>query len=67
MAAGEDEYEVLYMGPGAEAAELYQRNLQRKANDNYNVERGILYYHQKGSSDWKQVQRTFEDKQPCKH
>ncbi len=40
-----------------------KRNLQRKANDNYNVERGILYYHQKGSSDWKQVPRTFEDKQ----
>ena len=40
-----------------------KRNFRRKANNNHKVERGLLYYHQKDSSEWKQVPRDSKEKE----
>ena len=32
-----------------------KRNFRRKCLNNYKIQKGILYYHAKGSAEWKQV------------
>lgn len=40
-----------------------KRNFRRKCVDNYTIEKGILYYHAKGSKEWKQVPRSGSERE----
>lgn len=67
MATREDDYENIYQflqyGKYPEDMDKNQkRNFRRKAKDNYKLDKGILYYHQRGSSEWKQVPRSWKDR-----
>ena len=68
MAAGEEDYEEIYqfLQYGQYPSDLdknHKRNFRRKAKNNYKVERGLLFYHHKNSSEWKQVPRNSKDKE----
>ena len=68
MAAGEGEYEEIYQflqyrKYPADFEKTQKRNLRRKANNNYKVDRGLLYYHHKDKPEWKQVPRNSKDKE----
>ena len=38
-----------------------KRKFRRKAKDNYKLDKGLLYYHQRGSSELKQVPQSWKD------
>ena len=66
MAAGvyEDIYKFLQRGQyPPELNKNEKRNFRRKANNNYRVDRGLLFYHHKDSTEWKQVPRNCEEKE----
>ena len=64
MATGEEDYNFLQYGQyPADYNKNQKRNFRRKALNNYEVKKGLLYYHQNGSKVSKQVPRSSKDKQ----
>jgi hypothetical protein len=69
MATGEEDYEAIYqylrcgVYPAGVTEKNSRRNFRRKANDNYMIKHGHLYYHKKGGKEWRKVPQTRKERE----
>ncbi len=67
MATDEEDYDQVYSFLSkhqypAGFGKNEKRGLRRKAK-NYKVERGLLFYRQKGNQEWRQIPRSDSERQ----
>ena len=69
MATKEEEYDAIFdylnskQYPTGHVNKNSKRNFRRKVMDNYKIQDDELYYHKKGSEDWKNVPQIQKERE----